>query len=92
MVTRNTSARGASETQTLENPIMPHHFDGQNALWEELAEEAMHYLELVKALKQLPANHPDRDILEAALYGSMAHLETHARAMNETMQKELEGI
>ncbi len=90
MAARNTSTRGTPETQTLEQTIMPHHFEGQNTLWDELADEAAHYLELIKALKQLPANHPDRDILETALYGSLAHLEAHSREMNETIRLELE--
>ncbi len=88
MATRNTSTRGTPETQTLDNPIMAQHFGGQNVLWEELAEEATHYLELIKALKQLPANHPDRDILETALYGSLSHLEIHAREMNAAIETE----
>jgi hypothetical protein len=88
MATRNTQARGTPETQTLDNPIMAQHFGGQNTLWEELAEEAMHYLELIKALKQLPANHSDRDILETALYGSLSHLEIHAREMNAAIEAE----
>jgi hypothetical protein len=67
---------------------MAQHFGGQNTLWEELAEEAMHYLELIKALKQLPANHSDRDILETALYGSLSHLEIHAREMNAAIEAE----
>ncbi len=90
MATRNNSTRGTPETQTIEQAVMPHHFEGQNTLWDELAEEAAHYLELIKALKQLPANHPDRDILETALYGSLAHLEAHSREMNETIRLELE--
>jgi hypothetical protein len=90
MAARNSTARGTPETQTLEQPIMSHHFEGQNTLWDELAEEALHYLELIKALKHLPANHPDRDILETALYGSLAHLEVHSREMNETIRLELE--
>jgi hypothetical protein len=88
MATRNSTARGTPET--LEQPIMSHHFEGQNTLWDELAEEAVHYLELIKALKQLPTNHPDRDILESALYGSLAHLEVHSWEMNKTIRLELE--
>jgi hypothetical protein len=90
VATRNNSTRGTPETQTLDQPIMSHHFEGQNTLWDELAEEAAHYLELIKALKHLPANHPDRDILETALYGSIAHLEVHSQVMNETIRLELE--
>ena len=71
---------------------MPHHFGGQNALWDELADEARHYLELIAALKQLPLQHADRDVLETALYGSIAHLEGHARVMGETMDAELERV
>jgi hypothetical protein len=90
MATRNSTARGTPETQTLDHSVMPHHFEGQNTLWDELADEAAHYLELIKALKQLPVNHPDRDILETALYGSLAHLEVHSHVMNETIRLELE--
>jgi hypothetical protein len=90
MTTQNTSARATTETQTIQQAVMPHYFNGQNTLWDELAEDTAHYLELIKALKQLPANHPDRDILETALYGSLAHLEVHSREMNETIRLELE--
>ena len=90
MATRNSTARGTPETQTIEQAVMPHHFEGQNTLWDELVDEAAHYLELIKALKHLPANHPDRDILETALYGSLAHLEVHSQVMNETIRLELE--
>ncbi len=91
MATRNSTTRGTPETQTLENPVMPYHFKGSNVLWDELAEEAQHYLELIQALKQLPQNHADREVLEVELYGSIAHLEVHAREMNETIQVELEN-
>ena len=90
MATANIATRAEIETQTLEQPVMPHHFGGQNVLWNELADEARHYLELIAALKQLPSQHVDRDILEIALYGSIAHLEVHARGMGETMDAELE--
>jgi hypothetical protein len=90
MATRNNSTRRTPETQTIEQAVMPHHFEGQNTLWDELAEEAVHYLELIKALKNLPVNHPDRDILETALYGSIAHLEVHSQVMNETIRLDLE--
>ena len=92
MAAANTADRAEIETQTLEQPVMPHHFGGQNALWNELADEARHYLELIAALKQLPLQHADRDVLETALYGSIAHLEGHARVMGETMDAELEQV
>ena len=90
MATRNSTTRGTPETQTLENPVMPYHFKGSNVLWDELAEEAQHYLELIQALKQLPQNHADREVLEVALYGSVAHLEAHARELNEEIRVEME--
>lgn len=90
MATANIATRAEIETQTLQQPVMPHHFGGQNVLWDELADEARHYLELIAALKQLPPQHADRDVLETALYGSIAHLELHARVMSETIDAELE--
>jgi hypothetical protein len=90
MATRNPTARATPETQTLEQPVMPHHFQSSNKHWDELAEEARHYLELIQALKQTPAEHPDREVLETALYGSLSHLEVQARVMNETINAELE--
>lgn len=92
MATANIATRAEIETQTLEQPVTPYHFGAQNILWDELADEARHYLELIAALKQLPSQHVDRDIFEIALYGSVAHLELHARGMGETMDAELEQV
>jgi hypothetical protein len=91
MATRNPQARATPETQTLDQPVMAQHFKGKNTLWNELADEARHYLELVEALKKLPADHPDRDVLETSLYGSLSHLEIHARGMNEAINAEHES-
>jgi hypothetical protein len=91
MAARNPQARATPETQTLDQPVMAHHFGGKNVLWDELADEARHYLELVDALKKIPVDHPDRDVLETALYGSLSHLEIHARVMNETINADQES-
>ena len=48
--------------------------------------------DLIAALKQLPPQHADRDVLETALYGCIAHLEVHARVMGQTMDAELERV
>ena len=90
MATANIATREEIETQTLEQPVMTHHFGGRNVPWDELADVARHYLELIAALKQLPPQNVDRKVLEIALYGSIAHLELHARVMGETMDAELE--
>ena len=48
--------------------------------------------DLISALKKLPPQHADRDVLETALYSSIAHLELYARGMGETMDAELEQV
>ena len=48
--------------------------------------------DLIAALKKLPPRHADRDVLETALYSSIAHLELNARGMGETMDAELEQV
>ena len=54
-----------------------------NLLWQELAEEAERYAQLVRQLKRLPANAPRRTELEGEPYAALSHLAVHARLLLE---------
>ncbi|GEM_PF-3816638 len=52
--------------------------------FDELAEECGNFLRLLAKLRQLPAEPTEgREALEAELYGSLSHLEAHARELRE---------
>lgn len=51
---------------------------------EELVEECGNFVRLAAKLKQMPvAESKEREDLEAELYGSLSHLEVHARQLRE---------
>lgn len=56
-----------------------------NRLFDELTAEAERYLGIVLKLKALPLEHPDRAVLEEALFTSLTHLGTHARVSQEML-------
>ena len=60
-----------------------------NPLWEELAEEAERYVQLVRRLKTLPQDDPERAELEGELYASLSHLAVHARLLLERLERAL---
>ena len=52
--------------------------------FDEFAEECGNFLRLLAKLRQLPAESTEgREALEAELYGSLSHLEVHARELRE---------
>jgi len=53
----------------------------------QLASEAKVYIDLIRRLKSLPENDPRRDDWEGELYGSIAHLSTHATLLLEEIDK-----
>ncbi len=59
----------------------------KNRLFEEPAAEAKVYIDLVRRLKSMPEKDPRRDDLEGELYGSIAHLSTHATLLLEEIDK-----
>jgi len=59
----------------------------KNGLFEELAAEAKVYIDLVRRLKSMPEKDSRREDLEGELYGSIAHLSTHATLLLEEIDK-----
>ena len=52
--------------------------------FDEFAEECGNFLRLLAKLRQLPAESTEGcEALEAELYGSLSHLEVHARELRE---------
>ncbi len=64
----------------------------KNELLEELAAEAKVYIELLRKLKSMPESDPRRADLEGELYGSIAHLSTHATLLLEEIDKAIDRL
>ncbi len=63
----------------------------RNVLFEELAEEAELYLNLLEKLKRSPAE-AQREDLETELYASVNHLWIHAKLLVETIDEAMDGL
>ncbi len=61
----------------------------EDTLLKELADEAKHYLAILKRLKTLPAG-DERDEVEGDLYGSIAHLAVHSEQLREHLDRLVE--
>ena len=55
------------------------------AVWDELAEEAQRYLELLKAWKDADA--AQRSALDAQLTDSLSHLRVHSQVMDDAIEE-----
>ncbi len=64
----------------------------KNELLEELAAEAKVYIELLRKLKSIPESDLRRADLEGELYGSIAHLSTHATLLLEEIDKAIDRL
>ncbi|WP_457637571.1 hypothetical protein [Oceanithermus sp.] len=63
-----------------------------NLLIEELAQEARIFVGLVNRLRLLPPYDPLRADLEGELYGSIAHLGTHATLLLEEIDRAMDKM
>ena len=55
------------------------------AVWEELAEEAQRYLELLSAWKD--ADPTERTVLDGKLVSSLSHLRVHSQVMDDALEE-----
>lgn len=82
-----------TRSRATENPkTSPVHGDlgaSFDRLFDELAEEAEVYTKLLGQLKHTPIGEALRDDLEGELYGSLAHLATHAALLLDAVDEAL---
>lgn len=57
------------------------------SVWDELADEASRYVELLERLKASPSGAPGRDDLEAELMGSLEHLQMHSEVLERAVTR-----
>jgi hypothetical protein len=64
--------------------VLCHGDEGFQLYVEELVEECGNFVRLAAQLKQMPAAAgAEREDIEIELYGSLSHLEAHARQLRE---------
>jgi hypothetical protein len=59
-------------------------------VWDELAEEARRFCDLLEKLKATPVGVPKRSELERAMLRSLEHLQIHAHVLEERVTDALE--
>ena len=59
-------------------------------VWDELAEEASRYVELLGQLKATPPGATEREELEDELMGSLEHLQMHSQVLEEAVTRAIE--
>jgi hypothetical protein len=59
-------------------------------LWDELADEAERYAQLLAQLKRTPRSAPERAALERDLMDSLSHLRVHSEVLDEGVLEALE--
>ena len=59
-------------------------------VWDELAEEASRYVELLERLKATPPGTSGREELEDELMGSLEHLQMHSQVLEEAVTRAVE--
>ena len=82
------SPQGEAPQERALNPVLdlPEGAGAPNALlWDELAQEAKRYGDLVDRLKSTGRGAGERDALEGELLESLAHLRAHAAVLDEAV-------
>ncbi len=73
------------EVKVLDLPTVP-----PVEVWDELAEEAQRFCDLLEKLKATPIGEPKRSELERAMLRSLEHLQIHAQVLEERVTDALE--
>jgi hypothetical protein len=80
----------ATKAQAEHGKLLCHADEGFQLYVEEFLEECGNFVRLAAKLKQMPADEARED-LEMELYGSLSHLEAHARQLREWWDRLDEG-
>lgn len=84
-------ASSAGAQAALSHPVLTLPGVMGNLFWQELAEEARVYSDLLKRLERAPPDAPEREALEDAIVSSLAHLASHSAVLYESVDKAIEA-
>lgn len=89
--TNKQKATAAGAQAELSHPMLTLPGTVGSLFWQELAEEASIYTNLLQRLEHTPPDAPEREDLEDKIISSLAHLAVHSAVLYESVDQAIEA-